>query len=76
MFAASKEQMNMVDPKQGPFHPKRTEACVDPSCHLPTTLSTNNAPEAERAGEQPFASNRQTRAIFERAESKRDSQAG
>jgi hypothetical protein len=49
----------MVDPKQGPFHPKRTATRVDPSCHLPTNLSVNRAPEAESVGKQPFASNRQ-----------------
>lgn len=59
-FAASKEQMNMIDPKQGPFHPKRTAAArVDPSCHRPTKLSVNEAPEAGSVGKQPFASNRQ-----------------
>ena len=49
----------MVDPKQGPFHPKRTAARVDRPCHLPTNLSVNRAPEAESVGKQPFASNQQ-----------------
>ena len=50
----------MVDPKQGPFHPKRNAARVDPSCHLPPNPSTKRAPEAESVGKQPFALNRQT----------------
>jgi len=51
--------MNMIDPKQGPFHPKRTAARVDPSCHLSPNPSLNRAPEAESVGKQFFALNRQ-----------------
>jgi hypothetical protein len=58
-FAASKEQMNMIDPKQGPFHPKRTAARVDRSSHLSPNPSAKRAPEAEGVGKQPFVLNRQ-----------------
>jgi hypothetical protein len=50
----------MIDPKQGPlFYPRRTEDCAGPSCHRPSNLSTNAAPEVKNAGKQPCTSKRQ-----------------